>query len=291
MIGRTIKKIRISKGYTQKFISENIIHQTSYSKFELDKIQLTTENFIHILRKLDISYAEFSFIHNDYDLDEKEKIIQTFINLRFIDEKVLQEIINLSTAYLNKSYDSFLYDILQLCKGFIKLKMTSDFKIASKYAKIIWSRLERTDIWYLSDLYLINNILFLFPLETSISIADLAITRLEKYSKLDNRYKLLALTIQYNVVHLLIRANEYNSAYIMNEKVIYGFKENKNYFQTSLSLLRKGFLENKLGKQPDHTTSMLLINLIGVAEIFDDRDLVERLKEEEKYLRRLEKVK
>lgn len=282
MIGSTIKKIRTSKNYSQAQVTQDILHQTSYSKFELGKIHLTTEHFHKILQRLDISYEEFEYINNNYQFSERDNIIQSFLKLRFIDINVLEEITNKAEILLKKGEDSYIQDIYFISKGFISLKQDGNFDIASTYAYQIWERLQKFDTWYLSDIYLINNILFLFPIETAISISEFAITQLERYHDLDMKYHLLTATFQYNLVHLLIREGYYQKAFELNEQVIANFKKRKNYFQTALSMLRKQLLIAKINK--DIHIEENIKGVFDLAALIDDTELIKKLEEEQAYL-------
>ncbi|KYG90924.1 helix-turn-helix transcriptional regulator [Metasolibacillus sp. FSL H7-0170] len=282
MIGATTKKIRNSKNYSQTQITKGILHQTSYSKFELGKINLTVEHFNRILHRLDLSHDEFEYIHNNHQLTERNYIIQSFFQLRFIDISVLEEIIHKAEILLQSEEDRYIQDIYFISKGFISLKRDGNFDIATSYAQQVWNRLQKFDTWYLSDIYLINNILFLFPVETAISISNLAIAQLERYHNLDIKYHLLTITFQYNLVHLLIREGYLKKALELNEQVITNFKKRKIYFQTALSMLRHQLLLAKINK--DIYVEDNINNLFELATLIGDRELIEKLEEERTYL-------
>lgn len=282
MLGSTVKKIRNSKNYSQIQITKGILHQTSFSKFELGKINLTAEHFNRILHRLDISHEEFKYIHNNHQLTERDYIIQSFLKLRFIDIHVLEDIIHKAEILLQSEEDRYIQDIYFISKGFISLKRDGNFDTASTHAHQVWERLQKFDTWYLSDIHLINNILFLFPVETAISISKLAIAQLERYHSLDTKYHLMTITFQYNLVHLLIREGYFKNAFELNEQVIASYKKRKLYFQTALSMLRKQLLLTKINKGMYVEDSIK--SLFDLATIIDDQELIEKLKEEQTYL-------
>ena len=78
----------------------------------------------------------------------------------------------------NQTDSQFLKDIYNLSKGFIEIKLTGTFDEAISYANSIWNRIQKFDSCYLSDIYLVNNILFLFPIETSVYISNYAIKQI-----------------------------------------------------------------------------------------------------------------
>lgn len=84
ILGNTLKKIRISKGITQKEVAQHTsISQSNYSKYEMGKIDISTTILISILDYFDISLQEFIFLCNEYGLSEKEKILHQFFNVPF----------------------------------------------------------------------------------------------------------------------------------------------------------------------------------------------------------------
>ncbi|MBK3493963.1 hypothetical protein JFL43_03635 [Viridibacillus sp. YIM B01967] len=278
--------IRLSKTYHQSKVSVGVLHQTSYSKFELGKIEITTKKFVELLHNIEMSFEEFEFIHHSYDFSLRDDIIYKFSNLKFIDETLLLEIISTSETYLEKKEDCYIRDILNSSKGLYVLKKEKDFKKASFYAERVWKRLQQSDTWYLSDIRLVNSILFLFPIDTAIFIAQFAINQLDKYKKYDN-YKKLILPFKYNLVHLLLKETYLEEAYKLNEELIEDFKEQKTYVQIALCYLRKGLIQDKLAIQNKE-------NYIEIAEsiaiLFDDRNLREQLKNEKLYLKELMKL-
>lgn len=277
--GKTFKKIRTSKNYSQKDVNENVMHQTSYSKFELGKTDVTFEKFETLLNNLEVSYEEFLFIHNGYCYSDREEIINKFNDLKFIEVSKLYEIISLAEKYLEDQGDRYLADILAISKAFLILKETEEFEKPREYAEEVWARLQKLNTWYLSDLKLINSILFLFPISTAITITEFAIKQALKYKEF-NDYRKLILPFKFNLVHMLIRENRVKEAFIVNEEVIQEAKELKVYIQIAISLLRKGIMfENN----PDQS-KLHVEKAFQISELLEDPMLNLQLKNERKYL-------
>lgn len=277
--GKTFKKIRTSKNYPQKDVNENVMHQTSYSKFELGKTDVTFEKFETLLNNLEVSYEEFLFIHNGYCYSDREEIINKFNDLKFIEVSKLYEIISLAEKYLEDQGDRYLADILAISKAFLILKETEEFEKPREYAEEVWARLQKLNTWYLSDLKLINSILFLFPISTAITITEFAIKQALKYKEF-NDYRKLILPFKFNLVHMLIRENRVKEAFIVNEEVIQEAKELKVYIQIAISLLRKGIMfENN----PDQS-KLHVEKAFQISELLEDPMLNLQLKNERKYL-------
>ncbi|MGE7935178.1 hypothetical protein [Viridibacillus arvi] len=284
--GKTFKAIRLSKNYEQSKVSVGVLHQSSYSKFELGNIELTTKKFIDLLHNIEMSFEELEFIHHSYDYSSRNEIIYKFTNQKFLDETLLLEIIASFKAYLNEKEDRYIRDILTASKGLYELKKNKDFKKASYYAEQVWYRIQKSDTWYLSDIRLVNCILFLFPIDTALYIDQFAISQLDKYKKYDNCIK-LKLPFKYNLVHLLLKEEQFVKAYNINEELILDFKEQKTYVQMALCFLRKGLLQEKLAIQD---TKNFVVYAESIALLLEDEDLQKQLENEKLYLKELMNV-
>ena len=168
-------------------------------------------------------------------------------------------------------------------KGLRAFGKNNNIDKARLYAENVWHRMEQLDTWYLSDLRLINSILFMFPIETAMTITKFALSQLYKY-KQHSLFKKLLLPFKYNLVHLLIRENQLKKAYKINEELIEDFKKEKAFFQLSLCYLRKGLLQEKLGIGNN-------INYIErayqIPHLFDDQELQKQLEDETQYVTEL----
>ncbi|MGX9135857.1 hypothetical protein ACWV26_16065 [Rummeliibacillus sp. JY-2-4R] len=281
--GGTFKTIRLSKNFEQIFVSKNVLHQTSYSKFELGKTDVTSKKFVALLRNIEMDFEEFDFIHHSYSYSPRDAIIQKYYNLKFIDDDILQEIIKEAEIYLKKEDDRYIENLLTVSKGLRAFGKNNNIDHARLYAEIVWKRLEQLDTWYLSDLRLINSILFIFPIGTAMTITKFAMTQLYKY-KQHSLYKKLLLPFKYNLVHLLIRENHLEEAYKINEELIEDFKKEKAYFHISLCYLRKGLLQGSLGIV-DKINYIEQANQVSI--FFNDNQLQKHLEYESQYVSEL----
>ncbi|MFC4713425.1 helix-turn-helix domain-containing protein [Planococcus dechangensis] len=279
-IGTVIKEIRKSKNYSQSKVSKGIMHQTNYSKFELGEIEISYDKFKKLLVNLELDIIEFEYLYALRTHSHRQNIIHYFYKLRFIDEEILNQLIKDSTKYLENNSDRFINDIHNVCKALIEVK-GDNFDVAKSYGYKIWERLERSDNWYLSDIKLINSILFLFPVETAEHITEFALKQGLKYDH-HPEYENIFLPFKYNLVHLLLRGNRIEEAKSLNEEVLHTFKEKKLYTQVALCKLRKGLIELHLNKT--ESSKGLLENAYLIAEVLNDKELTMKLKKEEIYV-------
>lgn len=275
--GETVRDIRISKNYSQPDVSNGAMHQASYSKFELGRIELTDHKFKKVLDSLEMDVDEFLYVHHDYEFPPREKIIRLFEDQRFIEVEALNQIISLSEKYLTEHEDRYVEDILQISKGFILINNEESFEPAMSHARKVWERLQKADTWYLTDFRLVAVILFLFPVSTAISITEFALQQSKKYKNYPD-YKKRFIPFKYNLVMLLMKEEMYEEAHSLNEETLEEIREQNAYRQVALSYLRKGIISQRLNKS---NSEVFVRKAFDIAQVMEDENLKRQLEEEE----------
>ncbi|MGE8205440.1 helix-turn-helix domain-containing protein [Heyndrickxia sp. NPDC080065] len=74
--GETLRKIRKQKGFTMEQLANGIFSVSFLSKFERGESDISLSYFSLILEKLCLTFDEFFYIHNDFELDH----LETFFN-------------------------------------------------------------------------------------------------------------------------------------------------------------------------------------------------------------------
>lgn len=80
--GTVLKEIRKSKGLSQQDVCGTSLSRTTLSKIENNKEYPSIHHFAHILRQLDMTFAEFDYICHAYQPSERSSIIYRFENMR-----------------------------------------------------------------------------------------------------------------------------------------------------------------------------------------------------------------
>ncbi|TFD94346.1 helix-turn-helix domain-containing protein [Jeotgalibacillus sp. R-1-5s-1] len=274
--GTTVRDIRLSKNYSQFDVSNGALHQASYSKFELGRIELTHQKFKKILDSLEMNLDEFMYVHHNYEFPTREKIIHLFEHQKFIEVSALNQIISLAENYLTNHKDRYIEDILHISRGLILIKNEGSFEPAMSYASKIWDRLQQADTWYLTDFKLIAVILFLFPVSTAISITKFALEQSEKYENYTD-YKKRFIPFKFNLVMLLMKEEMFDEAYSLNEETLEELKEQKAYAQIAVSYLRKGIIGQILSKSE---SDVFIQKAFEIARVMEDEHLTHQLEEE-----------
>ncbi|MER2261933.1 MAG: helix-turn-helix transcriptional regulator [Psychrobacillus sp.] len=182
-IGRTLQKIRKSRQLTQANIVKSIMTQSAYSKIEQSQLSINLNQFIPLISKMNMSLQEFSYILNNYQLTDRETLIQTFTSLEIANTPNLEQMLSEVKGYLTIFPDDQYIDFLQIIyETFIVLQQENDLAKARQMVLPIWEKLQILDDWYINDFELLNAILFLFPLDIAKEITKTAERRLEKYN-------------------------------------------------------------------------------------------------------------
>lgn len=246
-IGETIKKIRTSKNLTRESLCSNMLSVTTLKRIEKDAINTSFYNLEYILQQLNISFDEFIFIRNNYQLPQKKQLIFEFRELTSIsvDGEHIEALISKYKTYLQNFDDKEISNRLYFLKALLVINQTKDLKQGTPLVEHIWSSLEKLDTWYWADLQILSNIFYIFPMKEAESIVELLLERVNKYDSFNNAERLyIALLLNYIQV-LMLNAN-YHKAYSLVDKAITFAKNKKMYLHWANAIAKKGLLEKIL---------------------------------------------
>ncbi len=247
MLGKQLKEIRENKGLSQKYVIDSFMTQSAYSKFELGKTEIRASVFINFLTRIDMTLEELLYVKNGYQFPLREQIIQKFFNMSYNDRTVLQEVLNLAKKYLqaHPTQDYMIEEVHHLCQSFLLLLETNDFSAASVSANKVWENLSKRNTLYVADIYMLNAILFIFPLETILEIRKLMDRSIEKYGNLF-RLQRIKINMHTNIAYLFMKENMFEKAIVELEESINLCKMERAYVQLGICYIRIGVCFNKL---------------------------------------------
>lgn len=210
--GGTIKRIRKNKGYTQKEIVGELFTQSTYSNFESEKSDILSAHFMHLLLQIQISTDELRYIHNGYKHDVVTEIVNSFFHLSYNNKYEITNVITSIDEYLlNDKKNILLEELRSVCEALLIVETTGDFEKAREKVNTIWERISRYDQWYLTDIRMMNVILYFFEDDVVIYITEKLLERLNKY-KAFNDSKKISTTLILNLSLLLIKSGRYSEA-------------------------------------------------------------------------------
>lgn len=274
--GNVIRSIREAKGYTQKFVSDHIVRQSTYSKIERGEIEPAASKFFALLDRIEMSVEEFLFIQNEYALTEKGNIIQRFIDISYNNPTALKELEKEAKEYAIQHQDVLIHDISLICEALIHFAQSDNIQTAREKVKPVWDRLETFDQWFLTELYLVNSILYLFPTDSAIPITQRAVEELKKYQGF-KRSSRLRFNFQFNLVYLLLHNEEFENALYLLDELIPEAKHLKYHEFLAVCYTRKGIAltnsGNKEGQQFIEKGLMIL-------EFIEEKQLKQQVEKE-----------
>lgn len=278
-LGNVLKNIRINRGYSQLLTSHKIISQGVYSKVEAGTRDLDAVAFLKIANRMNLTPDEIEFISNDYDYNAKQKILNQFFKLNYNDPDKLNHIKQQTMDYLKNEDDVELREIYLLCDALLIISETEDYEDARKLIEPIWTRLKTYDQWYLYDIRLINMILFMYPLETTIAFSKKVLQRLNNYDKHENVEQLRD-SYSINLSLLYIKTNRVKEALEMIEERLED-RQHMSYTMLALNLARRALCKQILSLPDVEKDYEAAKNILKAYEAYD---LFERVEEEfEKY--------
>lgn len=140
----------------------------------------------------------------------------------------LEKILNKAELYLNSHSEDTIQNIYYLCKSYIIPIKTNDFEQVSLFASKIWKKLSKRNQFYVIDLYFLNAILFMFPLDVIFNLRDMIEKSIAQYNGLFKLQK-IQININLNIALLLMEKHRFEEALNELETIRDVLKEEKAY--------------------------------------------------------------
>lgn len=281
-LGKVLKTIRENKGYSQQEISDSTMSRSNYTKLERDEINPNVVKYLAILDYMDMHHDEYSFILNDYSLNDKDNVFYLYKKMeQFPEITYVKKLIDAANDLLESRYDHLTKDVLNIAQAYYSLMKDHNLVAARKYAESTWERLKKLDKFYLSELHLLNGILYLFEVETVVSLTDRALKDLEKYYCFKEAEE-LRLSYLSHLSCILIAHEEYDLALKYIDQLITKSKNDSNVLSFGAALVRQGLCLQGLDKEKESQESYELA--IELFRVMDREDLVKLTKENPKLL-------
>ncbi|MBM5607456.1 helix-turn-helix domain-containing protein [Listeria ivanovii] len=174
-IGTTIKTIRINKNLKQTELF--CVEQSTLSEIENNKRIPSIETFQNILDALNINYTEFFYIHNNFQLPEKERLFNKFRLLgSSLELKTLKKFNNELIKFPNFKNNLFIQSLSTIIEMSINLNNHQNFNQQTKEIELIMKKISSQEVYYHNDIYILSKIFFVFPIKQS----DILICRIKK---------------------------------------------------------------------------------------------------------------
>ena len=241
--GNVYKEIRESKGLTQEEVCGSVLSRTSLSKIESGKTTPKYENMEFLLRQINMSFEEFEYICNLYQSSERSTIMQTYLNMgSILGTSELEKLFQKCQDYLKTHHDLPIEEISDMLEVVIYIRQHGTGELsghAEQVVKKLWRKIEKQDIWYESDLKILNTILFSFPIEHLHLITEKILQRLEIYKNYQHLYG-LRMTILLNLSTLYLYNQDKNMCQQICYTLLEDAKKKKRYDNLAIAYVRIG---------------------------------------------------
>ncbi|MBF2386564.1 helix-turn-helix domain-containing protein [Listeria welshimeri] len=197
-LGHTLKEIRINCNLKERDVYETIMSRAHLYQIEKNQQMPSWGIVTSILQKFTMSLAEFEYIHNNYQLDSIQQVIQDFKAIKtFTNSHAINALIEKINSLIKNEKNDFLMDVSYVLKALNTFQQEQNFKRSREIVKPVWNRLEKKDAWFYNDLLLITNILYAFDDLTIQHIFERLLVYINKYKNF-NTSKELYINIHYN---------------------------------------------------------------------------------------------
>ena len=178
--------------------------------------------------------------------------------------------------------DTLIKNILNICDACIISQETDDFSHAHKVARKLLNEFSKKNHLFIRDIYLINSIFFVFPIETAHLTMRYIESSIEKYRDF-KEINLLIINLRMNYILMLMKEKLEKEALAEIEKVLPLVKKYKISLYLGVIYIRKGIcLHNiKIASETDFIQKGS--TLLEILEEFQMLELAQ--KEIEKYKR------
>ena len=177
---KIFKKIREDKHLSQTQVAGKMVSRQSVAAFESNKATPKFENMEHLLRQMDMTCAEFQYICDYYQPNERMKIMMRLQDLTsLMTREQIEDLVIQCRRYLKTSDDVPIFRRMQL----LQLYMHDEDKVINNklLAEQIWKELQSYEEWYLGDLTLLIGILPYISIESVFTLTDQILATLKRY--------------------------------------------------------------------------------------------------------------
>lgn len=197
-LGRTLKEIRVNCNLKERDVYETIMSRAHLYQIEKNKQMPSWGIVTSILQKFTMSLGEFEYIHNNYQLDPIQQVIQDFKAIKSsTNTHAINTLIVKIDSIIKIDKNDFLLDLSYVLKALNAFQQEQSFKRSREIVEPVWNRLEKKDAWFYNDLLLITNILYAFDDLTIQHIFERLLLYIDKYKNF-NTSKELYINIHFN---------------------------------------------------------------------------------------------
>nr|WP_321315513.1 hypothetical protein [uncultured Ligilactobacillus sp.] len=182
--GKTIAKIRVEKNIPVQELLTGICGRTAYSNFVKGKNSTSIDTFMKLLDKLHVSFTEFQYISNDFEINEEQKFINDLQNCISVGDieglsELLKRVIN--NCYIYEDNDKYIH---LACITKLTINKLKNESLNQEAKKIIMKYLIECETWTHYEIMIFNNAMFIFSADQIRAFQTKVVHNIERYQSL-----------------------------------------------------------------------------------------------------------
>lgn len=211
-IGSLLKSIRIERGYTQEYVSRNIVSRPYLSLIESNRYSPSVTILIELLDRLNIDLDEFIFLlYNDKNKSQKEIRFTPFKEYANYSKKDYQMLLKSLRQQYKDTNEIKYYHLCIVIEAHRRLSGKENLDMIRQLVKPIKKYLQKINGWVIYDFRLFNNTMFCFTVDEILAMMPMISNYIKKY-ELFFQEQVGILSFLANFCILLIMEAQYEQA-------------------------------------------------------------------------------
>ncbi len=180
--GTVLAMLRKNRGLTQTELADGITTRRAISEIEHGKQNITYLDMIRIIERLGVSVTDFEDYRNDHQLPPDQALIVDFEHLSDTSQSEQIKLLLRRAEKLNETSQlRYVHQLIPILNALLHIDCIQQEQL-TQLVKPVWNELCVLKEWNRTDLFIINNLLYIFDPQTAQKIGKKVIKRLEHYA-------------------------------------------------------------------------------------------------------------
>jgi Rgg/GadR/MutR family transcriptional activator len=197
--GPTLRKIRKQKGLSMKELAKDSLSVSFLSKFERGESDISLTSMNQLLTRLNVSFDEFLFIHNDYS-NQAIDLFFTRVHHAYLE----QDTVKLEQLGANEKDQNHLI-LLELYVNILKNEDSNDLQLN---LEPLYDYLFSVEVWGYYELKLYNSTMLLMNPEMVLNLSHTAFKKGKRYHSFRDYKNVMASIFLSTIIYLIGPVNK-----------------------------------------------------------------------------------
>ncbi|MDR2465479.1 MAG: hypothetical protein LBD38_04300 [Streptococcaceae bacterium] len=250
MYGEVFRKLRKSKGYTLKEVTDGIATHSYLSKFERGECDISIRNFFSFLERLNTSWVEYASFFEEQEFEGMELITRIDHHLSHNEFREIEYLVERERS-LSENGQNRAHRLNKILILGVLSAVDSKYTLDEGDFEFLHHTLLSDESWGLYELRLFSLTLHLFPIEMNLMFAKEIFNKMKDYLKIREQKKetrRVIISTLHNLVDFCVREKEYTLAYMLLRQIEERLMTKNLYFNRLHQMFYLGLVEIKLGE-------------------------------------------